>query len=143
MAVRALDLNKTHRYVTKADRPSPEAEQTVFILGTLSSRDIGRIKDMATSFRMGGETAEEGVDTKIERTKMNFEAVRLALKGWENFLDAEGNAVPFKSFNRDVNATSKDVVAPDLLDRIPLDVVNELADFVLAQHTLEDADGKN
>lgn len=156
MAIKALDLGKTTNFISKLDRGD---DPTTWVLGTLSSRDKGAIRDSATSFSFSNDDLErvrnkesgkaegEGekgtVDTKIEKSKMNFEAVRRGLKGWENFLGTDGNAIPFKMVLRDVgNGVTKNVVPSDLMDQIPLAVIDELAEEILKDDA-GDQDGKN
>lgn len=151
MAIRALDLNKVRDYICKDDDPD---DPTVWKIGTLSSRDKGMIRDSVTSFSFDTENlnSEDGekadvssMDTKIERSKMNFEAVRRGLKGWENFLDDKGEPIPNKLVIRDVGGgVKKSVVPNDILDRIPLDTLDELAEQVMDGMSKDDGeDGKN
>lgn len=145
MAIKALDLSKTRVYVSKLDTGD---DPTKWHLGTLSSRDKGAIRDSATSFsfsnddlarakaRAAGDTSvsdeDSTLDTKVERSKMNFEAVRRGLVGWENFLDDNDLPIPFRTVVRDVGGgVKKSVVPNDLMDRIPLDVIDELATQIM------------
>lgn len=145
MPIKAVDLTRTKRFISQYDDASEEGKATVWLLGTLSSRDVGRIRDSVTSIKLN--TAEGSdpneVETHIERTKMNFEAVRVGLKGWENFIGPDGNSIPFKTIKRDVGGTRRDVVADELLDMIPLDVVNELADEILQGNLLSEEEAGN
>jgi len=77
----------------------------------------------------------------VNRAKMNFEAVRRGLKGVENFLDAEGNVIPFKLVIRDVGGGVKRSVVPnEFLDQMPLSVVEELAEQIMSDNIVEDGD---
>lgn len=152
MAIKALDLGKTTKYVSKEDTGD---DPTIWLLGTLSSRDKGAIRDSATSFsftnddlaRARGESVGDGedatLDTKIERSRMNFEAVRRGLVGWENFIGPDGNALTFKRVSRDVgNGVKRDVVPNDIMDTIPLAIIDELAEQIM-KDVGNEREGKN
>lgn len=146
MAIKALDLNKTFPYVCADDDPD---DPTTWMIGTLTSRDKGAIRDSATTFTFSntslkaaegsgkgdeddGNAKDGGTTTKIEKSKMNFEAVRRGVKGWENFLDGDGKPIPFKTVIRDVGGgVKKGVIPNDLMDRIPLNILDELAGIVM------------
>lgn len=158
MAIKALDLGKTRKFVSKLDDGD---DPTIWHIGALSSRDKGAIRDSATSFSFSnddlararaaskGEPVPEDedatLDTKVEKAKMEFEAVRRGLKGWENFLGPDGNAIPYRTVVRDVGGgVKKSVVPNDLLDMIPLAVISELSTAIMDDNSAEDTDaGKN
>lgn len=143
MAIKALDLTKTRDFVSKLDDGD---DPTIWKIGTLSSRDVGQIRDSVTSITFkadanAGQETEQDINTNINRSKMNFEAVRRGLKGIENFLDHEGNAIPFKLVTRDVGGGVKKSVVPNsILDQIPLSVIEELADEILGDNMSEEDD---
>jgi hypothetical protein len=157
MAIKALDLSRTRTYVSKLDDGD---DPTKWHIGTLSSRDKGAIRDSATSFsfssddldrakaRAAGEDApatdeDAGLETKVERSRMNFEAVRRGLKGWENFLGPDGQPITYKTVLRDVGGgVKKSVVPNELMDLIPLAVIDELASEIMAD-TATAADAGN
>jgi len=157
MAIKALDLNKTFPYICKDDDPD---DPTKWIIGTLSSRDKGSIRDSATSFTFSEEDLERarerkegkeaegeagGTTTRLEKSKMNFEAVRRGLKGWENFLDGNGTPIPFKTVLRDVGGGVKRSVIPnEIMDTMPLSVIDELAEAIMdGLSSDEEADAGN
>lgn len=138
MAIRALDLSGTRRFTCKDDKDDP----TIFTLGTLSSRDKGAIRDAATSVSIdapdpadkgkNGKSKVDKINTTIERSKINFEACRRGIKGWENFIHPVTNQpVPFETVEREIDGKPRAVVKPELLDIIPLDVILEIGDAIL------------
>jgi len=152
MAIKALDIGKTRPFTSKHDT---DGDPTIWQIGILSSRDKGAIRDSSTSFSFNKETLDTGdadgeasdetnIDTRIERSKMNFEAVRRGLKGWSNFIGPDGNDVCFKFRMMDVGGGRKQNVVPnDLLDLIPIDVIDEIADQVMSDATVPAGEGKN
>lgn len=150
MAIKALNLTRTRKFISKSDT-GPDAEKTVWLLGTLSSRDIGRIRDSASSFEIdtsqkgadGKSTSPDKMTTNVERSKMNMEAVRLGLRGWENFLDDDGEPIKFVTKKLDIGGKVREVIPMDVLDIIPADLITELADALLGANTPEETDAGN
>ena len=144
MAIKALDLSKIHEHVSIHDDDKDPKTATVFKLGVLSSRDVGRIRDTVTSVTISTTGAQnEDVSTNIEKSKMNFEALRRGLKGWSNFIGPDDKPVPFATHSRDVDGRQREVVRAELLDLIPLIVVEELAELILADNQATETDLKN
>ena len=141
MAIKALDLSKTRKYVSKLDSGD---DATVWHLGTLSSRDVGHIRDSATEISFSGDDAkraEDGIKTSVNRAKMNVEAVRRGLKDVENFLDDKGKPIALKLVERDIGGGIKKAVVPnEFLDMIPLPVIEELAEEIMGDNTKAEDD---
>lgn len=95
----ALSLNEVREYQLKSDRlPSGETDPdgTVFLLGQLTPKDEANIMDKLTSIPVRRDGAEAS-DASINLGSQINEALRLGLRGWRNFLDENGNDVPFPS----------------------------------------------
>ena len=144
MAVKALDLAKTIDVTVPWDDGD---DPTTWKVGVLTSRDVGAIRDSVTSvtFKTGGVETDEGRDmtTTVSRSKMNFEAVRRGLRGWSNFIGPDDKPVEFKTHQREVDGKQRDVVRPELLDLIPLSVINHLADIILRDNEMGEDDVGN
>lgn len=138
MAITALDTARVMTHVFSKDDP---ADPTVFHLATLTSRDIARIRDGVTSFEFAStKDKEKGKDeeagstkTSIQKSKLTFEACRRGLVGWENYLGADGTPIKFETIQREIDKVQRRVVKPELLDHIPLEVLEELADVILGE----------
>jgi len=144
MAIKALNLATIHRHISEHDDDKDPKTATVFELGVLSSRDVGRVRDTVTSVTIS--TAEGGSDdvlTNIEKSKMNFEALRRGLKGWSNFIGPDGKPVPFETEKCTVDGKKREVVKDALLDLIPLVVVEELAGIIISDNQTSEDDLKN
>lgn len=135
MAIKALDLAKTIDVIAPGDDPK---DPTVWKVGVLTSRDVGAIRDSVTSYTF--KTAAEGdardMTTSVSRSKMNFEAVRRGLKGWENFIGPDDKPVEFKTHQREIDGKQREVIRPELLDLIPLPVINHLADVIMRDNEM-------
>ncbi|MBL4693290.1 MAG: hypothetical protein JKY92_08190 [Magnetovibrio sp.] len=146
MAIKALDLTKTKVVSSKYDTEKDETKKTKFKVGVLSFRDVGRIRDLVTSITVNAAQEEDGTDevlTNIERSKMQFEACRRGIRGWENFMGPDDKPVKFKTQTREVDGASREVVPDDLLNMIPLQVIVELSDIVMSDNDITEEDVKN
>lgn len=141
MAIKALDTSRVMTHVYSGDDPD---DPTIFKIGTLTSRDVARIRDGVTSFEFAtskpkgkGDAANEeeqgNTKTSIEKSKLTFEACRRGIVGWENYVDNAGNAIPFETISREIDGKQRRVVKPELLDTLPLEVLEELADVILGE----------
>jgi len=132
MAIKALDTTITHLHVCKDDDPQ---DPTTWKLATLTSRDVARIRDGVTSFELTpseDEDAKGTTKTSIEKSKLTFEACRRGIVGWENFLHPTTNEpIKFEDQAREIDGKQRRVVKPELLDMIPLEVLEELADVIM------------
>ena len=146
MAIKALNTSSVRDYTSVWDSGD---DPTIWKIGSLTARDIGVIRDSVTSFSFGkndeGGIDAGDVDTKIERSKMWFEAVRRGLKGWDNFLDPQTDKpIPFKTIKRDLPGGIRSEIVPnELLDLIPLKIIEELADQIMEGNTMEAEEVKN
>jgi hypothetical protein len=103
--ISGLDLNATVEYTLKSDTDNP----TVWKLGIIPSYLFARIS----------------ADAPTKEIQTAYRVLQIAIKGWENF------NVPFttekeKLFDREI-----DCVPLSTLERLPLNVVTELAGKIM------------
>lgn len=141
MAITALDLHKTRAWTYSKDTDDP----TVFKIAQLSSRDVGRIRDGVTTFEVPNKAVEGEGSTKttINKSKLTFEACRRGLKGFENLRDADGNPVQFEDHQREIDGTQRRVVKDHILDLIPIEVLEEMADAIMGTSEVEEGEVGN
>jgi len=86
-------------YVLKADRKGPKEEQTVFTLKRLSARENAQIEDGVGASIRAADVANGNINAKIgiEQSPGTtvIETLRIGLRGWKRFFDADGEAVVF------------------------------------------------
>lgn len=147
MAITALDFSTTKRHICSFDKGEPP---TVFEYGTLTSGDVGAIRDAVTKITFKGdlkdsEVDEEGRDftTQVNTSAMNREAVRRGLRGWENLMDSKGKPITFKTRTREIDRVQREVVPDDLLNLLPLPVIAELGEKILEENSLKEEDSGN
>jgi hypothetical protein len=137
----ALDPASTRRYVLRDERGLPPEEQSVFLLRTLSVRELAQIEDRAAGVSHGGEDGEQMIAVRSGSTRL--EALRFGLVGWERVFDSKGGEVPFRGTKQKRNGV--DFVQPDdeTLGRIPPKYRLELAEEITEGSRLTQAERGN
>lgn len=143
MAVKALSLTAVRPYQSKLDPEFGTDGATTFQIGTLDSRIMGKIKDMAASFTVDPNNPSDEVETSMNRNEVDFELCMYGIRGWKNFIDAAGNSVPYKSLTRHHSGTKYDVVDPDLLKTLPQAIIAELAAEISKDNEVSVAEGND
>ena len=159
MAIAALNTAATEEYISvydplyvKEGEPNPQA--TRFTLQALDSYKDAHVKSLSVSYTM---EVPEGVDkekltpkelTQYMRRKTDFfavthETVRLCLKGWVNFKDTAGNEIPFKTVQENIKGRMYQVVAPELIARLPQEIIEELYLKINMMSVFSETDRKN
>lgn len=113
--------NSQIEFISKYDT---ETDKTIFILGTISTKQMSFINDMLSRWRVNAGKMEEIV---IQTSQRNFEVVRQGLKGWKNFKDG----------NKDIQFSEKNI------ELIPYEVIDEIAERLLAINSLSQDEKKN
>jgi hypothetical protein len=113
---------------------SPDA--TVWHLGTLSSLLMSVLQDDVASFR------EEGAMT-IRMADNDLLAARLALRGWDNFEDDDGNPVPFTTELINLRGRKYEALSEELTSRIPIPVLRSIGQHAKLQNSLTSIQAKN
>jgi len=145
-----LSLDATREYVSDKDPAKgteEEAEKaTVWIIGTMSSRVHGHLRDKMTSYRIDPDEKtrdEEGVETSVNLNDMRFQVVQFGLDGWRNFTDESGGQIEVKKVGRRLGQQSYQIIDPDVLARVPGVILRELYDVIRKQNDLEETEAKN
>lgn len=114
---------------------------TKFFLKPLDVFLKGYIYDNATHLVGKSGTDDVGIHTRINQT--NIDAVRFGLAGFENFSDASGNPVKFKTVKDNVNGREYDAVATDVLNTLGLELIGELASQIKSASEVSAEEAKN
>jgi hypothetical protein len=141
MAIKGLSLSSIRVYESKLDPAKGTPEATKWQLGTLDSRVMGMIKDMATSFTVNPAAPTDEVETSINRNEVNFQLVSYGLRGWSGFVDDKGNDLPFKKLTRRHGGSTYDVVDPDSIKLIPQAIIEELANEIGKDNEVSEVEG--
>jgi len=123
--MKAIDPNRMIDYIPKEDRDKAKDEQTIFNVKFLTSGSNATLRDETYDVVGTGKQRKEMLKTGTTELK----SLKLGLKGWSNFVDNDGEPVPFDGENID-----------KMIDMIPPIVRTEISDFIRGESTLDDSD---
>lgn len=119
--VRAIDPNRTHDYIPRADRDLDEHEQTVFELRPFTVGERRWFLDRAATL----------MDSKAARMgEWEEHVLRTGIAGWRNLLDEDGGEVEFVARPDKSGPCRRPVVSEQLLGRVPPAVRAELVEVI-------------
>ena len=127
----ALDPKATFKYVLEDDRKAEPSERTEFTLRGLTVGEEARVADSMISSVPGEEELSYRSGTH------QLTVLRFGLRGWSNFLDAEGKQVPFET-----TKGSPRHVTDDCLDRLSSAHRQELTSAILDRGEVSKEEGE-
>lgn len=140
-----LTLDATQEHISKYDEQpenaGPDWKPTKWLIGSLDSRVLGQIQDMAMTVRVDTKALDDEVDTSVNSNQVAFKACQFGLRGWENFLDESGEEIPFRTVKEGLGGKKYSVVSSDVLCRVPASVLNELSAEITKRNSLTDEAG--
>lgn len=120
---------------------SREAGATIFFLGALTVNQRAYITDKTGVVQEWGDNGARFVHRQGLR---NLEAVRLGLRGWENFSDPSGDAIPYETTQRAIGSeTPMPVPTDDTIGRLGIYLVNEIGEEILNKNAVAETMQKN
>lgn len=133
----AIDINETRDYVCKADEKSEKP--TVWKVGVIDSITMSKLDKVDVEYNMDTE------DTKIKANLMGreLEFVRHGLKGWQNFCDRSGQEIKPEFITVGRAGGSSQILSDKVLQKIPADVIRELAAEIRKGNVLSENERKN
>lgn len=131
-----VNPGQTRRYVLKEERELPVDKQSVFLLRPLTLAESSKLEDMAVGIGAGNNVTVNSGSVRIQ-------ALRFGLAGWENVVDASGNAVEFRSTTKKERGV--EIVQPDdsIIAMIPPKARLELAEEITNGGSIDEDDAKN
>lgn len=129
--MKALSARVPFPYVPQADRALPKEQQTEFLLRPLSFLERAYVDDESWQF------SGDGTAQLMRGTRRRL-ALLGGLVGWSNF-----DGVPFVTEKANVGGVTAERPTEATIERIPLDVQQELAEAILDASKLSDGDRKN
>jgi hypothetical protein len=141
MAIVGISFEETKEYISKydCDKDNP----TKWIIGVLDSEMYGIIRDKLVTYKVNEGKPAEAPEVRMNLSTRNREAVKFGLKGVANFLDKKKNEIPFGTKKINFAGRQIEVVSDLFLNRIPADIVDELAEEILKENTLSEETAKN
>jgi hypothetical protein len=161
VALVGVSVSDTFEYVSNADPCKRKAEvpvdpedaskgtksavvidpgATVFSLGVLDVFLMGWIYDKGFS---AGADEHGGVAIATRTNLTNIEAVTFGLRGWDNFADAKGNGIEFKTVDRFVNGRKYQAVTDECMNRLGIYRIQELGEEIKRASNVAKAEEKN
>ena len=117
--ISGINLNEVQDFILPEDKENP----TVWKLGVISSYLMGQL-------------AEKGAEAN--KMDMMFKVAQLGIKGWTNLKDVEYKSVKDKMFGQDV-----EIVPIDILSKIPMPIISQLALKILGINKITTEEIKN
>jgi hypothetical protein len=128
----AVSANQVFEYVCERERDVENP--TVFVLRSLTARELGGIEDKVTQLNQGKDG--ENVTVSIFTGTQSLMALRAGLRGWKNFMVDADTPAQFQT-------NKAGVPTDETLDLIPAEVRQELANEILAKTRIKEDDAKN
>lgn len=138
MAIRALNLHTTKKISHPNDTESP----TVWEIGAIDTRTLAKLNDAALVVGMDPNQPDADADIKLANKTLAFETVQFGLRGWENFINDNGD-IQYATESRVIGAKKYEVAKGDLISFIPEDVVQWLADEIKKINNVGKVEAKN
>jgi hypothetical protein len=127
----ALDPKATFEYVLEDDRQLEQSKQTVFTLRGLTVAEEAKVADSMISSIPGQE------ELTFRSGTHQLTILRYGLRGWRNFLSADGVEVPFET-----TKGSPRQVTDDCLDRLSPLHRQELVAAIMDRGTISEEEGE-
>ncbi len=140
MSIKGIDIYEERDYVSKFDKDEPK---TLAKLGVLDSRIRAELEDESTSFEISSSEPGDRAKTTLGLNRKAIEVVRFGLRGLENFQDKDGKPVKFDTISLTKYGKNYRVVAPDILNMLPFEVIMEYAQEILKENKLTEKERKN
>lgn len=143
MALKALSLSKSRIVESKYDPDKGTPDATKFTLGTLDSRVMGKLQDLVTTVAVDPTRPDDEVNTTINQQEFHFQVCQFGVQNIENLQDEGGNEIAFKTVGRRLGGHSYKIVDPEVLKLVPQAVIQEMAEAVMEDNQLTEAEAKN
>lgn len=141
MAIKAITLGETWDFYSSFDTAKGDA-RTKFVLGPVDSRVLAVLKDKATKITGDANNPEAEIGLAYNTHEFNFQVAQFGLKGVDNLLDAKDEIINYETQRRNIGGKSYEIASQTLLERIPSDIVAEIAQDILDKNILNADEGK-
>jgi hypothetical protein len=143
MALIAVDTSQLFDFISKFDPEKHDrAKATIFHVSPIPGRFL---EDMRSKNNvMLYDPQKPNQEAKIQFSgAMHVDVVRHGLKGFTNFLDRDGRPVEFKTKKVNVQGRTVELVSDMVLDSMPLNVIEEMSEFIQSLTRLPDPDAED
>jgi len=133
--------NEELSFIFREDRQKDQDDPTrsVFSYRTLASKERTKLTDRQGSY----DTTDDKVS--VNMGSVNWLACKVGLTGWEKFVDANGEQIPFEKegVKRNHLGVEIDAVTDATLDRLTDDQIEVLGSVIRKAQRLSPTDVKN
>jgi len=132
--ITGTSLTESEDFISKFDDKKTEADgATIWVIGALDANIRAYIGDNTTYYT----PSIEG-DSRIymRNATRNTWAVKFGLRGLRNFRDKDDNIVAYKTVVEQIGGEIYNVLAPEILDMIPLEIMSELGNEIISRNTI-------
>ncbi len=137
-----INIYETKPYHSKLDLDKDNP--SIFHVGSLDSYLRAYIEDQTTSFEFSSKNPKDPAKANINASKRNLLVVRFGLKGLDNFLDPrDKKPVKFDTISVAVIGKNYTAASEEILSMLPKALIDELAEVILAENTLNEEETKN
>lgn len=136
-----------HATIPNPDAGNPKPGATVWHLRAITSREDGALQDAVYDMTRTTAVQDKDGDTKVKLnmavspSSLRRNRVRLGIGGWDNLLDAEGNAIPFTREEFTLGARTFQGVPEEVLDMMPQSLITILASEVERHSSVTPTEG--
>lgn len=148
MALRGLSFGEEDTFVSKEDDAYNEdhdaarsAGATVFVWTNVPSSIMARIADMSQVIETEQFSTKQLY--KTQNSQKHREAVKYACKRIDNFKDRNDQPIVFEPSKIFENGQMISVLPDEILDRIPLSIINEFGQKIISTQSLTEEQAKN
>ncbi len=135
----AITPGETWDFIIESERELPAEEQTTWILRALGYTENNRIQDNALKQELGDDGG-----VQLRAGSYMDKVIRAGLVGWKNFKDADGILVEFETeISGSERRKKRKEPTIDTLDRIPPEVLTDLANAIVRHNVLDASAEKN
>lgn len=134
MAIVGISLKETEEYISSLDTAKTESDGAViWILGSLDADTRAALADERTEFSIDteGDVISSKRSMALKNNQIALKAVRAGLRGWRNFKDVNGNAIPFDGVETLTSNGPVKYISTKTLNRIPLPVIVDLGNRII------------
>ncbi len=140
----AFQIRNSETKEVVLEKDPDQSNPTIWLLGTLDLRSRAFIQDETTAFQVSdSDRPRDKADVKLRLSQSKILTVRFGLKGWRNLKDSLGQEIQYEHDTLPLDGKSYDVVAKVLIERFSYELVEQLAEAIMAMNALTEPDRKN
>ena len=143
----AITPGETWEWIHESDKDLPAEQQTVWGCRVLTSRQNAWVENRyagsSTGKKKGRRQQEDRPDVEFRAGDYRRAAIIAGLEFVRNFTDADGVEIPMETRRLTIGGETLEVPTDKFLDRVPAEVLVDLAGAITEGPGLRETDRKN